>query len=74
MALNALILRCCETEDLGLYIDVLTDLSVLHDIVHVYREPIPAGTDYDLLMIGGTPNAAYRRADQDIAPTWGLPC
>ena len=61
--MKALILQNCETEDLGLYIDVLAGLGVRHDIVHAYREPIPAVTDYDVLMIGGTPDAAYRRAE-----------
>ena len=56
-ALRALILQCCETEDLGLYNDVPTDLGVRHDYVRAYREPIPAVTDYDVLMIGGTPDA-----------------
>jgi GMP synthase (glutamine-hydrolysing) len=63
VALKSLILQCCETEELGFYIDVLTDLGVRHDIVHAYREPIPAMTDYDLLMVGGTPDAAYHRAE-----------
>jgi hypothetical protein len=31
-------------------------------LVHAHREPIPAITDYELLMIGGTPDAAYRLA------------
>ena len=61
--MTALILQCCGTEDLGLYIDVLTDLGVRLRLVHAYREPIPADTDYDVLMIGGTPDASYRRAE-----------
>ena len=57
----ALILQCCEAEDLGRYIDVLAGIGVRHDILHAYREPIPAVTDYDVLTIGGTPDAAYRQ-------------
>ncbi len=61
--MNALILQNCETEDLGLYIDVLAELGVHHQVVHAYREPFPAVTDYDVLMIGGTPDAAYRQEE-----------
>ncbi len=62
MALKAIILRCCETEGLGLDIDVLNGLGVRHDIVRAYREPIPAGTDYDVLVTEGhrTPLIAGR--------------
>jgi hypothetical protein len=49
--------------DRGLYIDVLTDLGVRLRLLHAHREPIPAVTDYDVLMIGGTPDASYRRAE-----------
>ena len=61
--MKTLILQCCETEDLGLYIDVLADLGVRHDIVQACRELIPPVKDYGVLMIGGTPDAAYWRAE-----------
>lgn len=71
--MKALILQNCETEDLGLYVDVLTELGLRHHVVRAYREPIPAGMDYDILMIGGMPDAArgYARAYADELPEVG---
>lgn len=60
--MRVLILQNCEYETLGCYERYLIDSGMTCDVVHTYRESIPDPQVYGMLLIGGTPDAAYNRS------------
>ena len=61
--MRILILQNCEYETLGLYERYLADSGITYDVVHTYRESPPAPANYDMIIIGGTPDSVYNRCD-----------
>ena len=61
--MKVLILQNCEYETLGTYERYLIDSGMACDVVHAYRESLPDPADYGMLLVGGTPDSAYNRAE-----------
>jgi len=59
--LRVLFSQNCEIEDLGIYEQYFIENNISLDIVHSYQERLPSNTNYDALIIGGTPDSAYHR-------------
>jgi GMP synthase-like glutamine amidotransferase len=61
-SLKILILQNCEYETLGAYERYLADRGMSLNVVHTYQGMLPNPKQYDMLLIGGTPDSAYNRS------------
>jgi GMP synthase (glutamine-hydrolysing) len=61
--MRALVIVNCAVEDLGWYEVCLAENRVPYDVVRAYEEQLPSLDRYDLFIVGGTPDAVYRRAE-----------
>lgn len=59
--MRVLILQNCESETLGAYADYLAANGITCEVVHTYRQSLPHPKNYDMLLVGGTPDSAYNR-------------
>jgi GMP synthase-like glutamine amidotransferase len=59
--MRVIIVQNCEVETLGVYEEYFAERKVGYDVVHAYRESIPSLQSYDVVLIGGTPDAVYHR-------------
>lgn len=58
--MRILAIQNCEAEGFGLYERYLIDHEVDYSVVHPYRDgSLPPVEDFDAILIGGTPVAAY---------------
>ncbi|MEW5702701.1 MAG: type 1 glutamine amidotransferase [Candidatus Zixiibacteriota bacterium] len=58
--MSILIIQNCPVEDLGRYAACLDEWRLETQVIHPYAgDPLPASTDYDAILIGGTPASAY---------------
>ncbi len=56
--MRVLFIQNCEIENLGMYEQYFIENNISINIVHSYREKLPPYTNYDFLIIGGTPDSA----------------
>jgi GMP synthase-like glutamine amidotransferase len=62
--MKILAIQNCRAEGFGLFEQYLSEHSIKHTIVHPYDgSPLPPLENYDAVMIGGTPLAAYKIDD-----------
>lgn len=61
--MRVLILLNCAIEGLGLYEQYLSTTGIAYDLVRAYEEQPPALDQYDSIIVGGTPDPVYRRAE-----------
>jgi GMP synthase (glutamine-hydrolysing) len=59
--MKTLFIQNCAIEKLGFYEDYLRETNISLDIVQPYKELLPSFTNYDFLIIGGTPDSAYNK-------------
>ena len=59
--MKILFIQNCAIEKLGFYEDYLRVNNISLDIVQPFKEPLPSFTNYDFLIIGGTPDSAYNK-------------
>lgn len=59
--MKTLFIQNCAIEKLGFYEYYLRENNISLDIVQSFQEPLPSFTNYDFLIIGGTPDSAYNK-------------
>lgn len=59
--MRVLFLQNCEIEKLGIYEQYFFENNISIKTVHTYQEQLPLNTNYDFLIIGGTPDSALHK-------------
>ncbi len=61
--MRVLVMLNCAIEGLGLYEQYLRDNDIAYDQHRAYEQQPPPLDRYDIVLVGGTPDPVYRRAE-----------